>query len=94
METVQNKNSNNDVNFAILKTDVEYIKKSVDGLTRKLDDSAVESQKIIVSMGEVNSWKHDFDIRLTKLEGWQTWLLRLVVGAVVLAVIGVAYQLG
>lgn len=86
--------TNNDVNFAILKTDVDYIKKSVDELTKKTDIYNESVQKLLISMGEINVWKVDVENRLTKLESWQTWTLRLVVGAVILGVIGLAYQLG
>jgi len=60
-------------------------------VNRKVDAVLTSVQAVSDKVGELPTYR-DFnalDKRLADVEAWQTWALRLIVGALILAVLGV-----
>lgn len=70
---------------------IERIEAKIDVDGRKLDSLAVEVTKMGATADAVHKRLTE---RVEELEAWQTWALRVVVGAVLLAVCAIVIQTG
>lgn len=70
-----------------LRHTLERIEKKVDADDAKLDH-------LVVDVAMLNQYNARTDARLVAIEAWHTWVLRIVVGAVLLAALGLVIVQG
>lgn len=76
-----------EVTIALMGRDMEYLRKAVEELKVTMAAGFKDIKGSFTPKGEVD----DLSKRVEKLEGWNTWLARLVLGAIILGIISLAF---
>lgn len=82
-----------EVNMAVMGNDIKHIKDTLDKLSKQFEAALTEMRESYVNRSEIEGWRKDHDSRISRLEEWQIWGLRLVVGVVITGIIAAIYNL-
>lgn len=77
-----------EVEIAVLNNDIKHISESMARMEQKFDlaiGNFVTVDKLMDAQNVASEKHKEIDGRLNKLEAWNTWFIRIVLGAVLLA---------
>lgn len=69
---------------------IGYMRQDISDLT----DLVREQSKNYATKSDLEAVRNDFEKRVSRLEGWNIWQVRLVIGAVILAVLALVLKGG